>query len=238
MLNRNITVKVNWILENLLFPIMHECRWFMYLVIWFAYGKYTKYIMEFKDKYPDMTDEEINHYYELIVDAPINKKRMTDLNQASVRYILSHIKGHTVLDAACGRCYMLNRLINQGYKAVGVDVAPDDKYKKRGCAIKGSLIDLPFENCEFDTVICTHALEHIRDYRKAIRELIRVTGKRLIIVMPRQREYKYTPDLHVNFCPYMYRFKSFLKEGGLVGGKCFSIEGDWVCVYDKSREGV
>ena len=60
---------------------------------------------------------------------------------------------------------------------------------------------LPFEDHSFDVVLCTHALEHIRDPQKALGELMRVTGRRLIVVVPHQREYRYTVDLHVNFFP-------------------------------------
>lgn len=232
MLKRNITVKINWILENLLFPILREWRFMMHIIIWFAYGKYTKYILDFKDKYPDLTEEEINKYYKLIVDAPINQKRKTDLNKSCIDYILNNIKGDTVLDAACGRGYMVEKIKKSGYSIIGVDVAFNDKQSKRAEYVKGSLQHLPFKDNEFDTVICTHALEHIREYREAMHELKRVASKRIIIVMPKQREYKYTPDLHVNFCPYLYRFKEFLNEGGLNGSNCFILEHDFVGVYD------
>lgn len=47
----------------------------------------------------------------------------------------------------------------------------------------------------------THTLEHVRDLVSAIRELRRV-AKRMILIVPRQRPYKYTFDLHLNFFPY------------------------------------
>lgn len=234
MLSRNITGKINWILENLIPPVLRECRWLMYIIIWFAYGKYTKYILDFKDKYPDLTQEEINQYYELIADAPINKKRQTDLNAACIQYILDNVKGTKVLDAACGRGYMVEHLLAAGYETIGVDVAVSSEQEKKPEYIKGTLQNLPFEDEAFDTVLCTHALEHIREYRQAMQELVRVTHKRLIIVLPKQREYKYTPDLHVNFCPYLYRFKEFMNEGGIKGADCFILNGDFVCVYDKT----
>lgn len=47
-------------------------------------------------------------------------------------------------------------------------------------------------------------LEHVKDLKKATKELLRVTKKRLIIVLPRQREYRYVADLHIRYFPYMY----------------------------------
>jgi hypothetical protein len=44
------------------------------------------------------------------------------------------------------------------------------------------------------------------DYRAAIAELRRVAARRLIIVVPREREYRYTFNPHVNFFPYTHSF--------------------------------
>ncbi|MDR0527945.1 MAG: class I SAM-dependent methyltransferase [Spirochaetaceae bacterium] len=85
---------------------------------------------------------------------------------------------------------------------------------------------LPFPDHSFDTVLCTHALEHIRNPQKALAELIRVTRKRLIVVVPRQREYRYTVDLHVNFFPYMYSFKRFI---GIENATYINLKGDFLC---------
>ena len=40
---------------------------------------------------------------------------------------------------------------------------------------------LPFGDASFDTVICTHVLEHMLDLRAMVAELRRVCRKRLII---------------------------------------------------------
>ena len=42
--------------------------------------------------------------------------------------------------------------------------------------------------------------------RKAIAELRRITRRRLIIVVPREREYRYTFNPHFNFFPYTHSF--------------------------------
>ena len=40
--------------------------------------------------------------------------------------------------------------------------------------VKADICDLPFETNYFDTLICNHVLEHIKDDSKAMRELLRV----------------------------------------------------------------
>lgn len=234
LLDRNITIGINWLLENLIPPVFRDCRTFMKFVIWPAYGKRTKYLLDFKDKLPKLSDEEINHYYELIADAPINRRRSTDVNKKCIQYITKNIKGQSVLDAACGRGFMLTHLL-ENYKGkikiVGCDIVlPKYNFPKEIQLVQGNLTSLPFADNEFDTVICTHALEHIRQYKKAIGELIRVSTKRVIIIIPCQREYRYTVDLHVNFCPYMYRFQEFV---GIPQASYYKIQGDFVCVIEK-----
>ena len=49
-------------------------------------------------------------------------------------------------------------------------------------------------------------IEHVLDYRAAIAELRRITKKRLIIIVPREREYRYTFNPHFNFFPYTHSF--------------------------------
>jgi ubiquinone/menaquinone biosynthesis C-methylase UbiE len=87
---------------------------------------------------------------------------------------------------------------------------------------------LPFGDKSFDTVICAHTLEHVQNIYQAICELRRVTSKRLIIVVPKQRPYKYTFDLHLHFFPYKSDFLTLMgkKESicRIVGGDIFYVE--------------
>jgi hypothetical protein len=48
-------------------------------------------------------------------------------------------------------------------------------------------------------VTCFHTLEHTRDLRAAIAELKRVARRQLIVIVPRQRSFFYTLDLHLQF---------------------------------------
>ena len=55
-------------------------------------------------------------------------------------------------------------------------------------------------------MICTHVIEHVLEYRQAIAELRRIARRRLIIVVPREREYRYSFNPHFNFFPYTHSF--------------------------------
>ena len=58
---------------------------------------------------------------------------------------------------------------------------------------------LPFRDKSFDVVTCFHTLEHTRDLPRAIAELRRVARRQLIVIVPRQRRFHYTLDLHLQF---------------------------------------
>ena len=231
MLNRNINLILNYLLDNFIPPILRDCKLFMWPVIRYVYGSKTDAIMGFKEKLPFMTEDELSGYYELIKDAPINK-RETDLNTACLDYILNNIVGESILDAACGRGGLLKKLRDKwpNMRLHGCDLVMNQMDVP---CTQASLYSIPFNDNSFDTVICTHALEHVRDHKKALNELVRVCGKRLIIVVPKQREYLYTPNLHVHFLPYLYRFKIFI---GIEAASYFNLKGDFLCVIDKSIE--
>ena len=114
------------------------------------------------------------------------------------------------LDVGCGTGVLLKRIreANPGLQRLtGVDFAIDDAARIEGVEYHAAMIEeLPFADGAFDTVVCTHVIEHILDYRKAISELPRITRRRLIIVVPREREYRYTFNPHFNFFPYTHSF--------------------------------
>src|SRR5439155_24578599 len=106
------------------------------------------------------------------------------------------VVGTSVCDVGCGTGYLLSRIKakRQGIQYTGVDfVVNIDEATTEGIEFKQAMIEnLPFEDETFDTVICTHVLEHILDYRKALSELRRVTRKRLMMIVPREREARFT----------------------------------------------
>ena len=73
------------------------------------------------------------------------------------------------------------------------------------------LIDAKIENLskinqKYDTVICTHVLEHILDINLAYKNLKKICKKRLIIIVPRERAFKHTFNDHLHFFPYTWSF--------------------------------
>ena len=134
----------------------------------------------------------------------------TDNSEACIAQIIKDVVGQSVCDVGCGTGILLKRIKQARHECkrfMGVDFAIDDANALKGIEYEAAKIEsLPFKDGEFDTVICTHVVEHVLDYRAAIAELRRITKKRLIIIVPREREYRYTFNPHFNFFPYTHSF--------------------------------
>ena len=210
---RRITNRLNWILDNLVPPVLRDNKIFM--GIWFRllFGDKSKYFMEFKDKAPHLSQEEYENYYHLLSD--VHLQRETDLTEECVQRILSRIQGESVLDVGCGKGYLARKIaLDKGIRAVGVDITVPEQQdvSTKVTFVRHNVHTLPFEDRSFDTVLCTHTIEHLPDPLQTIREIRRVAAKKIIIVVPRQREYRFTFDLHVHFFPYIFSFQNLMKN--------------------------
>ncbi len=53
-------------------------------------------------------------------------------------------------------------------------------------SVPGDVHELPFNSDEFEVVLCSEALEHAKDVNKALRELLRVARKAVVITVPHE----------------------------------------------------
>lgn len=230
-IHRDFTSIINWILDNLCPPILRDCYPLMYPIYRIVMGEHTAELLKYKDQYPLLTEEQYSEYYEYAARTPL-ASRPTDLNRTGVKFILDNASG-TCLDVGCGRGYLSKRLAKNGHIVTGLDIIPPPNYNKvkdNYTFVKGSLDGLPFLDGDFETVICAHVLEHIPNLDRAVSELLRVTEKRLIIVLPRQREYRYVTDLHIRFFPYEYNVRMMLPPS-MRNTPIFRIGADWgICI--------
>lgn len=208
--SRNVTSMINFILDNLCPPLLRDCYPLMYPIYRLAYGEQTAQLLHYKDHYPFLTEQGYAEYYNVAAKTPL-AARPTDLDRAGFRFILSHVEG-TCLDAGCGRGSLAKRLSGAGYAVTGLDIEPPEGYSIADgyTFVTGSVECIPFSDNAFDTVVCAHVLEHVQDLDRALAELLRVAKGRLILVLPKQREYRYTADLHVRYFPYLYNVQRIL----------------------------
>lgn len=112
--------------------------------------------------------------------------------------IIRRIKTNSIkrlADLGCGDGYLIYRLSRESkvkeFYAVDMSKIRLDRVKKsvrRIKTIRADITDLPFDQGFFDVVVCSEVLEHVKDYKKAIRELLRVTKKQLVITVPNDQQ--------------------------------------------------
>ena len=103
--------------------------------------------------------------------------------------VINKIEGQSVLDVGCGTgiAAAIIKVCHPALKVVGVE--PNDNaaeiWKSRNLTVKiGSATNLPFADDEFDCVISSHVVEHIDDDVLAIKEILRVSKRKAIIIVP------------------------------------------------------
>lgn len=91
--------------------------------------------------------------------------------------------GSAVLDVGCGDGTLCKLLMkNKKCETVGIDISKDAIAKARAKGVDAILMDveklpLPFDDSSFDYVVALDVLEHLREPKKVLRELVRVTRK-------------------------------------------------------------
>jgi len=229
-LARNVTVIINRLMDQWMPPVLRDSSLLMRLAMrWFA-GDKAHWYLDMKDRAFFMDEETFRRAY---TETRNVVERTTDLNEECVRKILSSVIGETILEAECGGGYLSEKLAGHG-AVTACDVVIDEALRARNPQIRFEetrIEALPYADASFDTVVCTHTLEHVINLAAAISELRRVTKQRLIIVVPRERPYRYTFSLHVHFFPYHY---SPLYAFGPGRGKmsCENAGGDWLYIED------
>jgi SAM-dependent methyltransferase len=204
-MNREATNRIRFVLEDILPPVLRDSALFR-TAAKLAWGEHIGRLAAFRERAPFLTAQE---YEALYRDHP-RVHEGTDNSRACVERIIRDTVGASVCDVGCGTGVLLKKLRDARpglERLTGVDFVVDDSAGIEGVEYVAARIEaLPFADRAFDTVICTHVIEHVLEYREAIAELRRITARRLIIVVPREREYRYSFNPHFNFFPYTHSF--------------------------------
>lgn len=90
-------------------------------------------------------------------------------------------KSVTVLEVGGGNRLVADHLTKLGFDVTVVDIDPELKPD-----IVGSVLELPFQDNEFDAILAAEVLEHLPfdDFSQAVSEIRRVTKKYAVISIP------------------------------------------------------
>lgn len=140
----------------------------------------------------------------------------------------------TVLDVGCGEGFTMDKLskFGIGERIEGVEYSKDSiafgkKLFPKLIFREGSIYELPYEDSSFDLVVCTEVLEHLEEPTKALKEILRVSKKYLIISVPNEPFFMLSNFLrgknlsrlgndeeHINHWNPL-TFKKYLKQNGV-----------------------
>ncbi|MDD3774252.1 MAG: class I SAM-dependent methyltransferase [Patescibacteria group bacterium] len=116
--------------------------------------------------------------------------------------IIPLVKGPKVLDAGCGNGHLLQMLSNKkNLKLTGFDLSPgrikiSKKNTPKANIYQDSIYKISQKDKSFDTVFCLEVIEHIKEYQKAVKEILRITKKRAIISVPYNEKIIYEICIH------------------------------------------
>jgi SAM-dependent methyltransferase len=106
---------------------------------------------------------------------------------------LSRLEFRTLLDVGASEGYkaaLAARLF--GCQAVASDLSAEACRRAREIyglrAEPGDVQELPFGDGEFDVVFCSETLEHVKDFRQGVTELLRVARGAVVITVPHEPE--------------------------------------------------
>tara|TARA_R100000008_G_C3533243_1_gene140490 strand:+ start:170 stop:787 length:618 start_codon:yes stop_codon:yes gene_type:complete len=119
-----------------------------------------------------------------------------------------------VLVVGCGNCKKDNVLKKMGYEVTSTDYVPEaKKYDFQEKRLAAGMTDITIHNAnildlstfpkpQYESVICAEVLEHLVDYKVALKNLLSLSERRLIITVPWQYSFNDTappPKGHCNF---------------------------------------
>jgi ubiquinone/menaquinone biosynthesis C-methylase UbiE len=109
------------------------------------------------------------------------------ISRILARIHIVHKEYKSVLDIPCGLCTDYDALKRScpDMHYVGIDISNAfvDKAKEKGIpALLGRIQESPCSDSAFDVVYSRHILEHLENYQDAIKEMVRVAKKEVLIV--------------------------------------------------------
>ena len=224
---RAVSLQIRNLLDNWLPASLRDSRVVMAPLLRLALGRHAREFMAFKHRAFAMTPEEFADVYRRVAGSEVQGE--TDLNAACTEAILREVRGRRVLEVGCGRGWLAARMAGVAREVTASDIVLGKATRDiAGVRFEEASVEaLPYGEDSFDVVVCTHTLEHVQDLPRAISELRRVAREHVVIVVPKERPYRYGFNLHLHFFPYPWSWQAV---AGAVPGATLEDLDDWFYV--------
>ncbi|MEO8554031.1 MAG: class I SAM-dependent methyltransferase, partial [Kofleriaceae bacterium] len=175
--DRRVTTVVRRLLDDYLPPVIREWR---PLNRWMASQFHgPAFDLDFKEHAFQMSPREFAGAYAAL-DAGHARYRDTDTTPAQIAAICEAARGR-VLEVGSGNGAVAAALVASGREVTALEVtlgSADATRRRAHCTVAlAGLPLLPFADFAFDTVVCSHTLEHVPDLGASARELRRVARR-------------------------------------------------------------
>ncbi|HIP17696.1 MAG TPA: class I SAM-dependent methyltransferase [Methanothermococcus okinawensis] len=146
--------------------------------------KNTKY-NEIKEFYNNWNVESYPEYFKVLMD--LEEKLIIDIIKNLKEYDTIKRGNGIILDCGCGfgSFYTLTKDLNTIYLDFSINLLKKFKnnYNLKSNKICGDILNLPFKDNSFDLIFCINVLEHVIDYKGALREMKRVLKKEGVLIV-------------------------------------------------------
>ena len=148
---------------------------------------------------------------------------------------LKKLEIKNVLDIGCGEGFILNKLKQEkiGESWEGIDYSKEaveigKKIHSYLDLTQGDIYNTGFKDAAFDLVVCTEVLEHLENPEKALKEIIRVSKKYILLSVPNEPLFllsnftQWGKDIgHINHWAF-WQFEKFVRKNAGEGVQIIS----------------
>src|SRR5207253_2019227 len=175
---RRVTNSIRYVLDNWLPPVVREFRPLAKVLALAFHGR--DFDLDFKRRAHQLSDDEFAAAYDRLRPNQKRPYRLTDMTERQLAWMTRRALGPDVLEVGCGWGALAERLARRGDLWVtATDLAASNVESARR-RLHGDCLPihwqqadgekLPFADKSFDSTLCAHTLEHVRDFDKAVRE--------------------------------------------------------------------
>ena len=226
MLSRRAANVIRGLLDTWLPAVVREARPFAWGVsLWLG----PKAVVDFKYRAFRMSPKEFAAAYEVLGGSYTD--RGSDTTPAQADWILANIGPPPLklLEIGPGNGSLTARLRTAGHDVWAVDIHPCPAGPQY---LQGTVDEIPLPDKSVDVVVLAHVIEHVPSLTRAFLELERIARRRVLIVTPKQRFFRWTFDYHLHFFYSVDHLASHAHRGKTFG---LETDGDLCLIWDVSE---